>query len=64
MVPVNLNAYPWAEIEVDGVALGPTPIADWPLAPGRHQLRASFPDGRVVERTLRVDAIQNHFRIQ
>lgn len=63
-IPISFNAYPWAEIEVDGVALGPTPIADWPAAPGRHQLRASFPNGAVVERNVQVDAFRNHFRIQ
>ena len=63
-VPVSLNAQPWANIEIDGVSLGATPIGDWPLAPGLHRVRASFPSGFVVERTLRVDSVKNHFRIQ
>ena len=63
-VPVSLNAHPWAQIEIDGTALGPTPIGDWPLAPGLHQVRASFPNGVVVERSLQVDGIQNHFQIR
>jgi hypothetical protein len=63
-VPVNLNARPYAEIEVDGTAIGPTPIANHPLAPGWHDVRAVFPDGRVSEQRIRVDSLENHFRIR
>jgi hypothetical protein len=63
-VPVNLNAWPYAEIVVDGEAIGPTPIANHPLTPGWHSVRAVFPDGRVSERRIQVDSLQNHFRIR
>ena len=61
---VSFNAAPWADVEIDGRKIGPTPIGDLALAPGRHALRATFPDGRVVERSLRIDSLQNRFRIQ
>jgi hypothetical protein len=59
-IPVSLNARPWARIEVDGREVGVTPLADLPMAPGPHRFRAHFPDGRVVERTVRVDAYRDH----
>lgn len=48
---------------MDGRSLGPTPVGDVRLAPGEHRLRATFPDGRRVERRIRVDALRNRFRI-
>jgi hypothetical protein len=53
-VSVQVNASPWANIEVDGVDLGPTPIAGIPLLAGPHQFRARMPDGRVLERDVEV----------
>ncbi len=61
---VSFNAAPWADLEIDGRDVGPTPIGDLSLTPGRHHLRATFPDGRVVERSLRIDSLQNRFRIE
>lgn len=58
-VAVNLNARPWARIEVDGRDVGPTPIAGLRLAAGEHAFRARLPDGRVLERRLRIDAYRN-----
>ncbi len=57
---VQVNARPWANIEVDGVDLGPTPIAGIPLLGGQHRFRARLPDGRVVERMVDVSA-ENRF---
>jgi type II secretory pathway predicted ATPase ExeA len=57
---VQVNARPWANIEVDGVDLGPTPIAGIPLLAGRHRFRARMPDGRVLERVVDVSA-ENRF---
>ncbi|HEY8156852.1 MAG TPA: AAA family ATPase [Myxococcota bacterium] len=59
-VSVQVNARPWANIEVDGVDLGPTPIAGIPLLAGPHRFRAHMPDGRVVERDVTVTA-ENRF---
>jgi hypothetical protein len=59
-IPVSLNARPWARIEVDGRDVGVTPLADLPIAPGPHRFRAHLPDGRVVERTVHVDAYRDH----
>jgi len=53
---VHINATPWATIEVDGVALGETPIAGALLAPGNHLFRARMPDGRVIEKTVQIGA--------
>jgi len=57
---VQVNARPWANIEVNGVDLGPTPIAGIPLLAGRHRFRARMPDGRVLERDVDVSA-ENRF---
>jgi hypothetical protein len=45
---------------VDGRELGLTPLANVRLAPGAHRFRARLPDGRVVERVVRVDAYRTH----
>ncbi len=57
---VNVNASPWARIEIDGVDVGETPLAGIPLRPGPHTFRAQLPDGRLVERTLEIDAQHRH----
>jgi type II secretory pathway predicted ATPase ExeA len=59
-VPVNINAIPWAAIDVDGEPLGETPLAGVPLATGPHTFRARMPDGQVVERVVEIDA-ENRF---
>jgi hypothetical protein len=58
-VGVSFNADPWAHIEVDGAAVGETPIAALTLAPGSHRVVARMSDGRVLERTVEIDA-SNH----
>jgi serine/threonine-protein kinase len=35
---LNINARPWADVSVDGVSLGQTPIANYPLPLGSHQV--------------------------
>ena len=57
-IAVSINATPWATIEVDGRALGETPLAGVMLAPGRHVFRATMPDGRVREETIEVSRQQ------
>ncbi len=63
LVPVNINAEPWAHVEVDGIYVGLTPLADVKLTPGAHQIRARLPDGEVVERWVTVDSGNRHIAI-
>jgi hypothetical protein len=53
---VQINATPWANVEVDGIDLGVTPLANIPLFTGAHAFRVRMPDGRVIERTVEIDA--------
>jgi hypothetical protein len=53
---VQINASPWANVEVDGIDLGVTPLANIPLFAGAHAFRVRMPDGRVIERTVEIDA--------
>jgi hypothetical protein len=62
-VGVNLNAVPWAELEIDGRKVGPTPIANLRLSAGSHEVRAVFPDGRVSVQTIQVEPRSSHFQI-
>ncbi len=57
---VHLNAAPWARVEIDGIDVGETPLANVPLRPGPHAFRARLPDGRIVERTVEIDAANRH----
>jgi len=57
---VNVNASPWARVEIDGVDVGETPLAGIPVLPGPHTFRATLPDGRVVERTVDIAADNRH----
>jgi hypothetical protein len=58
-VSVSLNARPWARIEVDGRDVGFTPLAGLRLSQGPHRFRAQLADGRVIERTVRIDSGSN-----
>jgi hypothetical protein len=53
---VQINASPWANVEVDGIDLGATPLANIPLLGGPHAFRVRLPDGRVIERTIEISA--------
>jgi len=59
-LPVNVNASPWARVEIDGIDVGETPLAGISLRPGPHTFRAQLPDGRVVERSVEIDALHRH----
>lgn len=63
-IAVNINATPWATIEIDGVDLGETPLAGVPLLEGKHRVRARMPDGRVIEREVDVDASRRHLAFE
>ena len=41
---LNINARPWADVAVDGVALGQTPIANHSLPLGSHLVVFRHPD--------------------
>lgn len=43
-VAININARPWADVSVDGVALGQTPIANVMMAIGSRQLVFRHPE--------------------
>ena len=51
---VNVNAFPWARIRVDGRDLGTTPLGNVPLAPGPHRFEAKLADGRELHRVVTV----------
>jgi hypothetical protein len=53
-VLVNVNAFPWARIRVDGRELGATPLGNLPLTPGPHRFEAELSDGRVMRRLVEV----------
>ncbi len=41
---LDVNTEPWSEVELDGRALGMTPLANVPLSPGRHRLLCKNPE--------------------
>jgi hypothetical protein len=54
MIATNINANPWARIEIDGVDYDTTPLGEVMLQEGQHRFRAFMPDGRVIERTEKI----------
>ncbi|MDP1922147.1 MAG: serine/threonine-protein kinase [Myxococcales bacterium] len=63
-----LRVIPWANVDVDGKAMGPTPLAPLSLSPGPHHLRLTNPELGVTttrdvivksgsEQQLRVDLL-------
>ncbi|MBW2390668.1 MAG: hypothetical protein JRG89_19875 [Deltaproteobacteria bacterium] len=61
-ISVNMNAIPWADVELDGRSIGTTPLADVPIEPGRHHMVVRFPDGLVLERTVEIDRFNRYLR--
>jgi serine/threonine-protein kinase len=45
---------PWAEVTVDGRALGPTPIDRIPLAPGSHAVILTHPQYQPFTRKVEI----------
>ncbi len=41
---ISVNALPWAEVWVDGAKVGETPIGNFPIAVGTHDLMFKHPD--------------------
>ncbi len=54
LVNVYVTARPWALIEVDGSAIGDTPLRNVPLEVGPHHFLVRFSNGRVLERAIEV----------
>jgi hypothetical protein len=54
---VHINAKPWAEVSIDGRAVGETPIANLSLAIGAHDISFRHPDygERTVRATVKAD---------
>jgi hypothetical protein len=50
--PVSINAKPWADVFVDGGALGQTPLANVSLAIGTHQITFRHPQFGERRQTL------------
>jgi hypothetical protein len=47
--------FPWAEVAIDGTAVGTTPIARRiPLTPGTHTVRLTHPDYRPLTRKVEI----------
>lgn len=53
-VPVNVNALPWAEVLIDGVRIGDTPLANVMLPPGDHAIVFRHPQFGEKRQTVRV----------
>lgn len=54
---LNIDAVPWATVEVNGKKIGETPIAGYPIAAGPARIRLANPkNGKVVVRHVRVIA--------
>ncbi len=52
---LRVLAYPWAEVTLDGKAVGPTPLArPFELREGSHTLRLEHPWYQPIERTIEV----------
>jgi type II secretory pathway predicted ATPase ExeA len=56
VIEISINASPWALIEIDGKEIGETPLGGVAVERGPHRFVARFPDGRVVDRTVAIDA--------
>jgi hypothetical protein len=54
---VNINARPWADVSIDGVAVGQTPLANLTLPIGSHQITFRHP--QLGERTDRFTVAAN-----
>jgi PEGA domain-containing protein len=55
-VPVSANARPWAEVIVDGANVGQTPIANFPVTIGTHEIVFRHPQLGERRQTLVVTA--------
>jgi serine/threonine-protein kinase len=49
---LTVASEPWAILYLDDVEIGPTPVADYPLAPGRYRLRIEQEGYRTKNETI------------
>jgi hypothetical protein len=54
MSAISINAIPWAEVWIDGQRAGETPIGNFSIPIGRHELLFSHPDFGDQRRTVTV----------
>jgi hypothetical protein len=52
---VNINANPYAFVQIDGGPAKETPIGELPVAEGEHVFRARMPNGEVKEQRVFID---------
>lgn len=52
--PLSINAQPWAEVWVDGSKIGDTPIGNYHVAIGSHELMLRHPDLGEVRQSVSV----------
>jgi hypothetical protein len=51
---LRIIVLPWASIEIDGKAVGTTPLSPVQLAPGPHKVRVLNPGFRPLNRTVTI----------
>ena len=51
-----ISAEPWADVIIDGVRVGRTPVIGVPIAPGYHQLRLEHDGYEALNRTINMEA--------
>ena len=51
-----VTVVPWADLSIDGIPRGQTPLARIDLAPGPHQVVLSHPDYQPWVRRVRLEA--------
>jgi serine/threonine-protein kinase len=56
MGSLTLDSDPSGEVFIDGVDVGPTPLVNYALTPGTHQLRIEAPGYRTLSRAVQVAA--------
>jgi hypothetical protein len=56
VVPVSVNARPWAEVILDGASMGQTPIANVPMSVGPHEVIFRHPQFTERRQTVLVTA--------
>lgn len=61
LVEINVNAMPWARVQINGRDVGSTPLAGIPVEEGVQRFRLTFPDGHILEAERHVSPSNRHF---